>query len=49
MKRGPKGEILILVDNDPQGYELSWCGNFGLLFFSFLQIVFGHVVRNSSM
>jgi hypothetical protein len=32
------------MDNDPQGYKLSCCGSFGLDFFSFIQIVFGHPV-----
>ena len=36
MKRGPKGGILIFVENDPQGYKLSCCVSFGLVFFSVL-------------
>ena len=33
---GPKGVILFSIDIDPQGYKLSCCGSFGLVFFSLL-------------
>ena len=42
---GPKEGIFILIDNDPQVYKLSCCGSFGL-FFSFIQIAFGHAGNN---
>ena len=44
MKWGPKGRILIFVDNDPRSYKLSCFGSFGLDFFSFIQIAFGNAV-----
>ena len=39
---GPKGMILIFVENHTRGYKLSCCCIFGLGFFSFIQIAFGH-------
>ena len=51
MKWGQKQGILTVVGNDSQGYKLSCCTisfgslSFGLGFFSFVQIYFGHAVR----
>ena len=44
MKWGPKGVILIVVDNDPQDYKLSCCVLVLVLVFSFISIAFGHAV-----
>jgi hypothetical protein len=44
-----KKGILFFVDNDPQGYKLSCCGSFGLDFFSFVKISFGHAVAGSGI
>jgi hypothetical protein len=32
---------------DPHGYKLSCCGSFGRVFFSFIQIDFGHAVKGA--
>lgn len=44
MKWSPKIGFFF-VDNDPKGYKLSYSGNFGLGFFSYIQIAFGHSVH----
>ena len=38
--------ILVNIDNDPQGYKLSY-DRFGIDYFSFIQIAHGHAVVNS--
>ena len=41
-------EVWIFVDNRPKDFQLSCCSSFGLIFFSFIQIAFGHAVSVSS-
>ena len=45
MKWGPKGGILILVENGPPGFYLWCCGDHWHGFLTFIQIAHGHTVK----